>query len=88
MEIRYDQWRQFNKTWYPMRVEIYQNGMLMREIKVDQVRVNPVFSKDLFDIGYLKSTYPPAPAKDPETPESKGIGEVEETIERFRKIFE
>ncbi len=63
-EIRYLKWQQFAKTWYPMRIEFYQGGVLKREIRVETVQVNPSFIESLFDIRQLSSIY----RRDPELP--------------------
>jgi len=49
---------------------------------------NAAFSDELFDIDYLKTVFPRAPAQlivpgEPEEP-----SEVEKTIEEFKRIFE
>lgn len=87
-EVRYLEWQRVGKTWYPMRIEFYQNNILMREINVDNIKVNPSFSENLFDIDHLKSIYPPAAPILPDRHESDGLGEVRKTIEDFKKIYE
>ncbi len=88
LEIRYLKWRKIKKTWYPMRIELFQNDVLVREIKVNNIKVNPFFHKDLFDIRKLKlkclSAVPVLPSKY----ESSEFDDVRETIEDFRKMFE
>lgn len=88
LEVRYLEWQRVGKTWYPMRIEFYQNNILMREINVDKIKVNPSFSENLFDIDHLKSIYPPAAPILPDRHESDGLGEVRKTIEDFKKIYE
>ena len=87
LEVLYLDWKKLNQTWYPMRIEFFSNGNLVREIHVQDIEVNPSFQADLFDIQQLKSLYPQdAPA------ESKNVGkeepdEVQKTIEEFKKIY-
>jgi outer membrane lipoprotein-sorting protein len=57
LEIRYLEWAQTDENWYPMRIEFYKNDTLVKEINVKSVKINPVFSKTLFDINRIKSTY-------------------------------
>ena len=45
LEIRYDDWRRVDHVWYPMHVAIYKGGGMMRDIRVESLRVNPSFSK-------------------------------------------
>ena len=45
---------QGQNTWYPECVfEFYLDGTLVREIHVENIKVNPSFSKNLFDIDIL-----------------------------------
>jgi len=87
LEIRYLEWWKKGKTWYPRRIEFYQNEILMREIQVDNIIVNPYFSQRLFDIGHLESIYlPESLATDPQ--KSEGLSEIQKTIDEFKKKYE
>ncbi len=88
LEVRYLKWGKSGKTWYPMRIKFYKNDILVREINVQNIKVNPSFSKDLFDIEYLKSIYKPAAPAVPDQSESEELDEVQKTIEEFKKIYE
>jgi hypothetical protein len=57
LEIRYLEWQETNKNWYPMHIEFYKNDILIKEINVKSVKINPSFSKELFNIRRLKSVY-------------------------------
>ncbi len=43
LEVLYLDWKKLNKTWYPMRIEFFSNGNLVREIHVQDIKVNPSF---------------------------------------------
>jgi hypothetical protein len=88
LEFRFFEWRQIDKIWYPMRIEFYQGENLVRMIQVDEIKVNPRFPDKLFDIKYLKSTYPPMTSIIPEKSESNELKEVEKALEEFQKIVE
>jgi hypothetical protein len=88
LEFRFFEWRQVDKIWYPMRIEFYQGENLVRMIQVDEIRVNPRFADKLFDIKYLKSTYPRATPIVPEKRESNELKEVQKALEEFQKIVE
>jgi outer membrane lipoprotein-sorting protein len=88
LDVRYLSWWQLGDIWYPMRIEFFQDGNLVRAIQVQKYGVNPEFSKSLFDIEQLKSSYPKAPAALSASSESEGMSEVQKTIEEFKKIFE
>ena len=87
LEIRYLEWWKKGKTWYPRRIEFYHDEILIREIQVDNIIVNPYFSEGLFDIGHLESIYR---SKSPSTEQQKseGITEVQKTIDEFKKKYE
>ncbi|MBW2598315.1 MAG: hypothetical protein JRC55_06905, partial [Deltaproteobacteria bacterium] len=50
LEVRYLEWQKVKNTWYPMRIEFFMADILVREIHVQNIKVNPSFSKKLFDI--------------------------------------
>ena len=88
LEIRYANWQRIGKISYPMQIEFIQDGATVRAIKVDSYKINPSFSKDLFDIARLKLKYR-QPIRPPDRPgDGEGLSEVQKTIEDFRKIFE
>lgn len=88
MEIRYDDWRQVNRTWYPMRVAIYKDGGLVREIKVETLRVNPSFPKKLLDAERLEIEYFQSMPERSEPSVEGELSEIEKTINEFRKRIE
>jgi outer membrane lipoprotein-sorting protein len=88
LEVRYDQWQKVLDTWYPMRIEFFMAGTLVREIYVQNIKVNPSFSKKLFDIKHLKSLYPQGPPAEQEQENKKDLNEVQKTIEDFKKLYE
>jgi outer membrane lipoprotein-sorting protein len=88
LEIRYVEWQKVQNTWYPMRIEFFMAGTLVREIHVQNIKVNPSFSKKLFDINHLKSIYPLSPTAEQEQENKKDLNEVQKTIEDFKKLYE
>jgi hypothetical protein len=56
-EVRYLDWRQVNSAWYPMHMQFYQDGILLREIRVERMQVNLTFPKELFDVARLRFEY-------------------------------
>jgi outer membrane lipoprotein-sorting protein len=88
LEFRYFEWRQVDKIWYPMRIELYQGENLVRMIAVDEIKVNAHFPPRLFDIQYLKSLYPPATPVLPEQGESNGPSDLQKALDEFKKIVE
>jgi outer membrane lipoprotein-sorting protein len=88
LEVRYGDWRKLSSIWYPERIEFYLGDRLLRRMQVQRTRVNPKFSKRLFDVAYLKSIYPYAAVPPPAQGESGGKNDIQRTIDRFRKLFE
>jgi len=88
IEVRYFEWRKVHHTWYPMRIEFFATGILVREIHVQNIKVNPSFPDELFDIGHLKSLYPRVAPSEQEQGNKEDLNEVQKTIEDFRKLYE
>ncbi len=86
-EFRYVEWKRFDNNWYPMRIEIYQNNTLLREIVVDNIDITPLFSEDFFNIKKLRSTYTEAGQIEQKQHDPEGLSEVQKTIEEFKKIY-
>jgi hypothetical protein len=87
-EIRYQDWRSTEKTWYPGRIDFFLNTTLIREIIIETVAVNPEMDVDLFNIERLRSIHPAAAPLEKEPSESEQMREVNKTIEEFKKKFE
>ncbi len=88
VEIRYDDWRQVNHTWYPMHVAIYKGGGIVREIRVEALRVNPSFPKALLDAERLEIKYFQSMPEKLDTSVEGELREIEKTINEFRKRIE
>lgn len=89
LETRYLDWQQVRSLWYPMRVEVYQNGLLSRVVCADAVSGKSSFPPDFFDITALKNEYPqniPPAADEPEAPRSET--DIQQTIDDFRKLYQ
>ena len=84
-EFRYRNWQKFDGTVYPMNIEFFQDGLLVRRLRVESVTIDPVFSEDLFDMQALQSRYLP---RETEEKTTEGLDEVQKTIEEFKRRFE
>ena len=87
LEVLYLNWKKLNRTWYPMRIEFFSNGNLVREIRVQDIKVNPSFQADLFDIQQLKSLYPQDAPAEPKNGDKEELDEVQKTIDEFKNIY-
>jgi hypothetical protein len=88
LEIRYSEWRRVRGVWYPMHVDYYRDAVLIREIRVESLQVNPDFEENLFKIERLRADYMPAIREETDGSVSEELNEVEQTIDEFRKKFE
>ena len=88
LEVRYYGWRQFEKIWYPARIEYYQGEELIRTILVQSVRVNPELQGQLFDIRRLRVQYPRGGPQLAPPQDSGDQSDVQQTVERFQRLFE
>jgi len=87
LEVMYLDWKKQSQTWYPMRIEFFLNGNLVREIHVQDIKVNPAFQADVFDIQQLKSLFPQGVPTEPKNGGNEVQDEVQKTIEEFKKIY-
>jgi len=89
MEIVYLDWKKFDKTWYPERIEIYQGNTILQTIEMQSIEVNPILKEALFDIDKAELLHTKIPE---ETKKIKGqqddLNNVRQSIEEFRKRFE
>ncbi len=58
LEIRFLDWGQIEGAVYPMRIQIYRKHQLFREMRVENLRVDPVQNPLLFDTVGLRATLP------------------------------
>jgi len=88
LEIRYGKWSKKGNLWYPGYIRFYQNDLLLREIDVNQIQVNPRFSEKLFDIKHLRSIYSEEAVFGPGKGDEVEDNEIKKTIEEFKKIYD
>ncbi|MDJ0721544.1 MAG: hypothetical protein QNJ04_07930 [Desulfobacterales bacterium] len=58
LEIRFLDWGQIEGTAYPMRIQVYRQHQLVREVRVANLRVDPLQDPALFDTAGLRATLP------------------------------
>ena len=88
LDIRYFEWKPVGKIWYPFRVEFHSGNRMVREIRVEDVVVDPVFDESLFDIQQVRSLYRPPLPEDGGKIGEEAISEVQKVIEDFRRKYE
>ena len=87
-EVRYLDWRQVNSAWYPMHMLFFQDDTLLREIRVEKMKVNLTFPEELFDVARLRFEHATQSEEANNEAVSKELNEVQETIDEFRKKYE
>jgi hypothetical protein len=87
LEFRYSQWRQFDKLWYPMQIQHWQKGELVRTMTAGSVIPNRALEAALFDIGRLQMLYGLPPVETPKPTDATGIDDVDKTIDEFTKLL-
>lgn len=88
LEIRYGQWSKKGNLWYPGHIGFYQNDLLLREIDVKKIQVDPRFSEKLFDIKHLRSIHSGETVFGPGKGDKVEDNEIKKTIEEFKKIYD
>jgi outer membrane lipoprotein-sorting protein len=92
-EIQYLEWQQnglnaSEQLWYPRRIQFYSHDKLVQEIVVDDIKVNPVFAEDFFNVRAIKAAYPPKTPEISGSRQPEGNDEIQQTIKEFRKKYE
>ncbi|THB75891.1 MAG: hypothetical protein D3926_19320 [Desulfobacteraceae bacterium] len=87
VEIYYDEWERFSKTWYPMQVTIFFNQELYSLIKASEVQLNSDIPVSMFDINALVDLYPQSVVTQSKTTLEE-VEELDRKIEEFEKLFE
>ncbi len=90
-EFRYSQWEQFEGIWYPMNLQCFQDGRLIREIMVNRLELAALDLKDQFDTHYLRMRYAPGPGIQGEDPLRDSLDsdqEIQQVIDDFKKRYE
>lgn len=87
LEFRYGMWQKIDSVPYPMKIQVFQGDFLLREINAESLTVNPTFEANLFDIDYLRTQYE-AELSEKIKPDDMGLGEVQKTIQEFKKRYE
>lgn len=91
LEFRFSLWQKFDTLYYPMRIDILHNGVLLRENRVDSVEVNITLDPTLMDIEQQKVLYPPVQEQEQEWGEpyeEESTDDIQKTIDNFKKKFE
>lgn len=84
-EIRYLEWRKAADSWYPGKIEFYEKGEKIRDMKVKGIKVDSSLPGELFDVGALRSSASRVSGR--ETEESGGEAGIRRQLEEFKNIY-
>jgi hypothetical protein len=88
-EILYSDWRQSGSIWYPFTIELFQEGVMVRRIKVLDVTGGVTFEPGLFDIQALRGKYKRGQSDmSSQEVNDNDMDEVTEAINDFKKLYE
>ncbi|MFZ5564205.1 MAG: hypothetical protein ACOZBW_09125 [Thermodesulfobacteriota bacterium] len=88
METRYLMWHKGETFQFPLRVELYRDGRLIRTICGRTVTEKSSFEKDFFDITALRRRYPQVETPANGKPPDGTTDEIQQAIEDFKKLYE
>ena len=89
VDILYNDWQKVSRTWYPMQITIFLNGILFSKIDAEQFKLKSGFKKKLFNIKRIMTIFPQSSNYKNETGLSGDeSGNIEKSITEFKKIYE
>jgi len=86
LEFRYLLWQKHRKLWYPMRIECYENGQLVREMTAEDLTVDPPIAEGAFDVEALRAQYAEESDAAEEGPEDRS--DIQKALEDFKRLYE
>ncbi len=89
VDIFYKDWQRVSRTWYPMEISIFLDGILFSEASVENFELEADFEKNLFNIKRLMNIYPESGNYENNSgSQNNESNELEKSINAFKKIYE
>lgn len=89
VDIFYKDWQKVSRTWYPMQIKIYRDGLLFTEITSDKFELEADFEKQFFNIKRLIQIFPESSNLKNESEVGRvESDEIEKSITEFKKLYE
>jgi outer membrane lipoprotein-sorting protein len=89
VDIFYKDWKKVSRTWYPLKITAFLDGILFFEAKTEKFELEADFAKDLFNVKRLISIFPESGNSDNKSGTIKNESEeIEKSITDFKKIYE
>ena len=89
VDIFYKDWQKVSRTWYPMQIIIYLDGMLFSRINVVKFELEADFETNFFNIKRLMGIFPESSNFKNESESHRDESdELEKSIKEFKKLYE
>lgn len=88
LEIFYRNWQKIQSGWFPLQVVFYTDGILAREIRVTDLRLNPSIPPEMMDLEALKASVTAIDADTPQGQKQEAVEAVQQAVQDFQKKFE
>lgn len=88
LEVFYRNWQKVQSGWFPLQVVFYTDGILAREIRVADLRLNPSIPSEMMDLEALKASVAAIDADTPQGQKQEAVEEVQQAVQDFQKKFE
>ena len=89
VDIFYKDWKKVSRTWYPMKITIFLDGILFSEAIAEKFELEADFEKNLFNVKRLIGIFPESGNYE----NKSGLlgdesSELEKSITEFKKLYE
>jgi len=89
LDIFYKKWKKISRTWYPMEIVMYLDGLLFSRIDAESFELEADFEKNFFNVKRLKNIYPESSSMNSEAEAVENrSSELEKSIIDFKNIYE
>ncbi len=89
VDIFYKDWQRVSRTWYPMEISVFLDGVLFSEAIVENFELETDFEKNLFNVKRLMNIYPESGNYENSSgSQSNESNELEKSINEFKKLYE
>lgn len=89
VDIFYKDWHKVSRTWYPLKITAFLDGILFFEATAKNFELEADFAKDLFDVNRLINIFPESVNFENKSGTIRNESdEIEKSITDFKKIYE
>ncbi len=88
LEFRFFFWRKIKQLQYPMKTTVLRNGVLLREIRVNDLEADSNIDRTLMSLDQQKALFPEKKSPPVEQQQYESTDDIQKTIDHFKKKFE